>query len=113
MSVFTFSFSQENSNNSKQEFIEFVVNGETTPELLRSIHKEFNTNPDFQAARMDIPTERFFGVMNIGKVIDLNWFQEIFKGYGLTIHCINTGNVGEVPYQHMAKKDCPEISTKK
>lgn len=108
-SISLYSYSQDSD---KHVFVEFVVSGETTPQILRKINHEFQANADFQATRMDIPTERFFGVYKKGIAFDQKWFEEEFKKYGLTIHCLNTGYVGEKKYQHMSKKDCPEINSK-
>lgn len=93
-------------------FVEFVVDGETTPELIRKINQEFLANPDFQVTRMDIPTERFFGVYKPGIQFDQKWFETEFEKYGLTIHCINSGLVGDKPYQHISRKECSEINSK-
>jgi hypothetical protein len=103
-----YSYCQE--KNSKPTFIEFVVGGETTPQLLKEINLDFQGNPDFQVTRMDIPTERFFGVYQVGKDFNHQWFSDKFQAYGLTIHCINSGLVGEKTYQHLSRKDCPELN---
>lgn len=93
-------------------FIEFVVDGETSPDLIRKINFEFQGNSDFQITRLDIPTERFFGVYKPGIAFDQAWFEKEFKKYGLTIHCINTGFVGQKSYQHISRKECSEINSK-
>lgn len=108
-SITLYSYSQDSD---KQVFVEFVVSGETTPQLLKKVNHEFQANPNFQATRMDIPTERFFGVYKKGIAFDQQWFVKEFQKFGLTIHCLNTGYVGEKSYQHLARKDCPEINTK-
>lgn len=96
----------------KTQFVEFVIDGESSPELMRKINFEFQGISDFQATRLDIPTERFFAVLKAGKTLDQEWFKKKFAEYGLTIHCYHTGNLGEAKYQHMAKKDCPELNSK-
>lgn len=93
-------------------FVEFVVDGETSVELLRKINSDFQANPDFQVTRMDIPSERFFGVYKVGIEFDRKWFENKFKEYGLTIHCLHTGKAGVDSYQHLAKKNCSEINSK-
>ena len=95
---------------SKSEFIEFVVDGNASVELFRKINFDFQANSDFQVTRLDIPSERFFGILKSGKSIDLDWFIAKFKEYGLTIHCINTGFVGEKEFQHLSKKDCQDLN---
>lgn len=97
-------------NQKDSYFIEFVVDGESSVELYKKINQEFRENPDFQVTRFDIPTERFFGVLKPEQNLDLVWFEKKFESYGLKIHCLNYGKLGEVPYQHMSKKDCTEIT---
>lgn len=110
--LFSATFCVYSQDNPKPVFVEFVVDGDVSVEVLRKINQEFRANPDFLQTRMDIPTERFFGVYKAGISFDQKWFENEFLKYGLSIHCINTGFVGEKPYQHMASKDCPEINSK-